>query len=211
MNKWVLTEAVTRAVLPVKSSAPHMSTSSRPKGRPKAPYTIFWSPGFVDARPGHAPPTERARKLPKPINAPPRMPIIKVLEIDSPALVCPAAVACSEYQTSSSVWAVVKWPAHAARLYRCTNRFVPILFKPAHPDRCVGDSRAALTHTFAKATGGGDSSGTGAGGLGAAGAAEEPFVLKGAVAGTGTALALVKQRLDCDVRLAPERCKQTRL
>lgn len=92
---WSLTEAVTRAVLPVKSSAPHMSTSKRPKGRPKAPYTIFCSPGFVDARPGQAPPTERARKLPKPMKAPPKMPIKKVFEMDRPALVCPAATACA--------------------------------------------------------------------------------------------------------------------
>lgn len=98
-----LTEAVTRAVLPVKSSAPHMSTSKSPKGRPKAPYTIFCSPGFVDARPGQAPPTDRARKLPKPMKVPPRMPIMKVLEMDRPAFVCPAAVACTYSQSVSWV------------------------------------------------------------------------------------------------------------
>mmetsp|Transcript_8810 Transcript_8810/g.19065 ORF Transcript_8810/g.19065 Transcript_8810/m.19065 type:complete len:207 (+) Transcript_8810:452-1072(+) len=59
------TAAVTRAVLPVKSSAPVTSVIIRPNGRPNAPKIIFWSPGFVAARPGHAPPTETMRKAPK--------------------------------------------------------------------------------------------------------------------------------------------------
>mmetsp|Transcript_62115 Transcript_62115/g.122768 ORF Transcript_62115/g.122768 Transcript_62115/m.122768 type:complete len:215 (-) Transcript_62115:280-924(-) len=58
---------VTRAVFPVKSSAPERSVIIRPNGRPKAPSTIFWRPGLDAARPGQAPPTESIRKAPKPM------------------------------------------------------------------------------------------------------------------------------------------------
>ena len=63
-----------------------------------------------------------------------------------------------------------------------------------------------MLHTFANAAGGGDSSGTGIGGLGAAGGAEEPLVLEGIVAGKGTVLARIRHGLAFDVRFNPGNC-----
>lgn len=67
----------------------------------------------------------------------------------------------------------------------------------------------AEVHTFAKAAGGGESSGTGTGigGLGATGAIIllAPFVSAGMMTGTGAACALTVQRLACHIRLFPAR------
>mmetsp|Transcript_71056 Transcript_71056/g.148170 ORF Transcript_71056/g.148170 Transcript_71056/m.148170 type:complete len:207 (+) Transcript_71056:107-727(+) len=58
--------AVMNAAFPVRSSPPAHTTISSPKGRPKAPSTIFCSPRFPAATsPWQAPPTVRARQDPK--------------------------------------------------------------------------------------------------------------------------------------------------
>ena len=44
---WGCTAAVRKAALPGKSSAPHISTMSRPMGRPIVPSTNFCSPGLL--------------------------------------------------------------------------------------------------------------------------------------------------------------------
>ena len=66
--------------------------------------------------------------------------------------------------------------------------------------------KAAIVHTFANAAGGGESSGTGTGGLGAAGATVPmaPFASDGTIRGTAVACALSVQRLVCHIRLLPD-------
>mmetsp|Transcript_1556 Transcript_1556/g.4231 ORF Transcript_1556/g.4231 Transcript_1556/m.4231 type:complete len:315 (-) Transcript_1556:1082-2026(-) len=84
---------VTSIVLPVNSSAPESSTMSRPNGRPKAPRTIFCSPGSAAARPGHAPPTVSASKAPKEMNAPARHPSSSVFHSGAVAFASPRLTA----------------------------------------------------------------------------------------------------------------------
>ena len=87
---------VTRAVLPVKSSAPDMIVMKRPKGSPNAPMMMLLRPGLVAARPGHAPPTERRRKAPKPMWQPESMPRPKIFFAGRLAFLMPAATAPSK-------------------------------------------------------------------------------------------------------------------
>ena len=55
----------------------------------------FWSPGLVDAIPGHAPPTVIAKYDPKPIWAPETIPSLKILDHEPAAFAAPAATAPS--------------------------------------------------------------------------------------------------------------------
>mmetsp|Transcript_36607 Transcript_36607/g.78099 ORF Transcript_36607/g.78099 Transcript_36607/m.78099 type:complete len:240 (+) Transcript_36607:466-1185(+) len=89
------TAAATRAVLPVKSSAPDTRVIKRPKGKPNAPRIIFCSPGLLDAMPGQAAPTESMRKAPKAMCTPDRMPSAKILDAGICAFLTPAATAPS--------------------------------------------------------------------------------------------------------------------
>mmetsp|Transcript_22570 Transcript_22570/g.51015 ORF Transcript_22570/g.51015 Transcript_22570/m.51015 type:complete len:390 (+) Transcript_22570:208-1377(+) len=91
-----ITAMVTRAVFPVKSSAPESSVIISPNGRPNAPRIIFCSPGLVAAKPGQAPPTESMRKAPNPMWQPERMPSPKILSAGREAFFTPAATAPSK-------------------------------------------------------------------------------------------------------------------
>lgn len=55
------TAMVTKAALPVKSSVPDKTVMNNPNGRPKAPKINFCKPGFVETKPGQAPPTVQAK------------------------------------------------------------------------------------------------------------------------------------------------------
>lgn len=115
------TAAVTSAVFPVKSSAPVTSVIISPKGKPKAPLTMFCRPGLVAAKPGQAPPTASISQAPKPMCAPEIMPRAKILLGAMPAFLVPAATAPS-YPAGGSARDAAGAAAWATRLLARTAR-----------------------------------------------------------------------------------------
>ena len=100
---WARTASGSSIVLPVNSSAPVVSTSSKPMGRPKAPRMSRWSPGLADARPGHDAPTASTIMPPKLIKAPAIKLSRTALSRGLAALAAPKATSCTAHRRNAVV------------------------------------------------------------------------------------------------------------
>ena len=87
------TAAPTSAVFPVNNSPPDTNVMIKPKGKPKAPKIIFCNPGFSDAIPGHAPPTDKAKYAPNAMWHPATIPSLKISPKLFDAFAAPSATA----------------------------------------------------------------------------------------------------------------------
>lgn len=109
------TAAVTRAVFPVKSSPPAVSTMVSPNGKPTSPKSSFCSPGFAVASAGTAPPTVIASAAAMAMYAPARMPMIMTFSVGSSALAAPKVSATASAPAGVSIGGVDETATTRAR------------------------------------------------------------------------------------------------